>query len=83
MAMGRERFDPAEARAVQTTGQDDMRVQATVIKFVDRREDHSHLKTDSRPGGRHLHRTAVAHEGCKTFVERDGVLTFAVKKLLD
>lgn len=82
MAMGRERFDSSEARAVQTTGQDNMRVQATVIKLVDRREDHSNLKADSGLCGRHLHRSAVAHEGSKTFVERDGVLTFAFEKFL-
>lgn len=60
-----------------------MRVQATIIKFVYRREDHSNLKADSGPGGRDVHRAAVAHEGGKTFVERGGVLTFAGEKLPD
>jgi hypothetical protein len=41
----------------------------TVGSFVDRREDHSNLKTDSGLGGRDPHRPAGAHEGYETIVE--------------
>ena len=83
MATGREGVNSSEARTLHTSRQDDMCVQAAVIQFVDRREDHSNLKTDSGLGGRNPDRATPAHDGHETFVERGGRLTLAVEKRLD
>jgi hypothetical protein len=83
MATGREGINSYESRTLHTPRQDDMYVQAAVIQFVDRREDHSNLKTYSGPGGRDPDRATLAHEGHEAFVERDGKLTLAVEKRLD
>jgi hypothetical protein len=83
MATGRESFNSSKARTLHTPRQDDMRVQAAVIQFVDRREDHSNLKAYSGLGGRNPDRATLAHEGHETFVERNGRLTLAVQKRLD
>ena len=81
--MGRERFNSSKAGTLHTPRQDDMCVQAAVIQFVDRRENHSNLKTYSGLGGRNPDRATLAHQGHETFVERDGRLTLAVEKRLD
>jgi len=61
MATGCEGVNSSEARTLHTPRQDDMRVQATVIEFVDRREDHSNLETYSGLGGRNPDRATLAH----------------------
>jgi len=83
MATGREGVNFSEARTLHTSRQDDMSVQAAVIQFVDRREDHSNLKTYSGLGGRNPDRATPARERHEAFVERDGKLTLAVQKRLD
>ena len=81
--MGRERFNSSKARTLHTPRKDDMCVQAAVIQFVDRRENHSNLKTYSGLGGRNPDRATLPHQDHETFVARDGRLTLAVEKRLD